>query len=409
MIWSGTWCRAQQADAVSVETTIGAIVGAGTWAQRIAQIRLIPQRHGTEDYVGIYAAIAKTLYMPHLAPDFAYIHESPFYETAHFFPAYEEADRLTAGFTSVSEADLTRALTECPDTLLVFRTLLGLTKEEFAHSSLLAAEPHDLEPLSASQIDGMERTGLKERTNSAEAAPEPEPEPKKRTKKPTAATAKRTRQALVAAKTIAEVMDGTLFGDAPPGLRNKQQKPDTTRGWDSVREYASSGVPLKVFLHQRHYGGAFRQVLDATSSRRGDLIEDAVEALFTTAGVSFIRTGSHNQADIARRFEVHVTPAPDFVVFDPTDDSLKAMLECKGTNNGGTARDKALRFARLRNESVRLNGVPLFAVLGGIGWARINDALGPVVRDTDGRVFTLSTLNSMLEVAPFPSLITTGT
>lgn len=35
----------------------------------------------------------------------------------------------------------------------------------------------------------------------------------------------------------------------------------------------------------------------------------------------------------------------------------------------------------------------------------INDALGPVVRDTDGRVFTLSTLNSMLEVAPFPGLV----
>jgi hypothetical protein len=48
-------------------------------------------------------------------------------------------------------------------------------------------------------------------------------------------------------------------------------------------------------------------------------------------------------------------------------------------------------------------------VLGGIGWARINDALGPVVRDSDGRVFTLSTLKSMLEVNPFPSLVTKQT
>ncbi len=94
------------------------------------------------------------------------------------------------------------------------------------------------------------------------------------------------------------------------------------------------------------------------------------------------------------------------MVFDQTDDSLKTMLECKGTNNGGTARDKSLHFRTLRAESVRLGGVPLVAVLGGIGWARINDALGPVVRDTDGRVFTLSTLASLLEVAPFPSLVT---
>lgn len=93
---------------------------------------------------------------------------------------------------------------------------------------------------------------------------------------------------------------------------------------------------------------------------------------------------------IARRFEVHVTPAPDFVVYDPADDSLKALLECKGTRNGGTARDQALRFRSLKAESVRLGGIPLIAVLGGIGWARINDALGPVVPDSDGRVFTLA-------------------
>ena len=368
---------------VTIETTIQAILDAGTWAQRIQQIRLIPQRHGTEHHGTIYAAVARDLYMPHLAPDFAYIHESSFYETAHFFAAYDEASRLTDGFSRIDEADLQVALIECPRTLLVFRTLLGLTKDEFAHSTLLAGGPEDLAALSSSQIDTMERSAIDT--------------PRAHTP---AALAKATAQARIGSKTI------ELFGDAPPGLRSKQQKPDTAQGWDSVRSYATDGVPLKVFLHQRHYGGAFRQVLDATSTLRGDLIEDAVEALFTARGISFIRTGSHNQADIARRFEVHVTPAPDFVVFDPADDSLKAMLECKGTNNGGTARDKALRFNRLRTESGRLGGIPLIAVLGGIGWARINDALGPVVRDTDGRVFTLSTLSSMLEIAPFPALLT---
>lgn len=373
---------------MTVETTIRAILDAGTWAQRIQQIRLVPQRHGTGDHPAIYAAVARELYMPHLAPDFAFIHESPFYETAHFFAAYDEAARLTEEFTRVTEADLQAALLACPRTLLVFRTLLGFTKGEFAHASLAAAAPGGLAPLSASQVDTME--------HSAIDAPAPTTP---------AALAKATAQAQIAARTITMAMDGELFGEAPAGHKSKQRKPDTQDGWNSVRDFAANGVPLRVFLHQRHYGGAFRQVLDATSAKRGDLIEDAVEALFTAHGVSFVRTGSHNQADIARRFEVHVAPAPDFVVFDPADDSLKAMLECKGTNDGGTARDKALRFARLRAESVRLGGVPLFAVLGGIGWARINDALGPVVRDTDGRVFTLTTLDSMLEVAPFPSLV----
>jgi hypothetical protein len=156
-------------------------------------------------------------------------------------------------------------------------------------------------------------------------------------------------------------------------------------------------------LHQRHYGGAFRQVLDATSSKRGDLIEDAVETVFRDNGVPYLRTGSHNQSEIAVRFGVKVAPAPDFVVFDDSD-TLRGMLECKGTNQGGTARDKALRYKTLRAESIRLNGVPLIAVLGAMGWTRVNDALGPVVRDTDGRVFTVATLSEMLRVAPFPSL-----
>lgn len=326
--------------------------------------------------------------MPHLAPDFAYIHESSFYEEDHFFAAYDAAASFTDHFTRVDEFSIRDALLKWPRTLLVFRTLLGLTKDEFAQSTLLAGGSEDATGLSAAQVDKMERTVVGYEVPSTRAALE-----------------KATAQAMVAAKTVAMAMDGELFGDAPPNLKSKQQKPDTKNGWESVRRFAAQGVPLRVFLHQRHYGGAFRQVLDATSTQRGDLIEDAVEALFTEHGVQFIRTGSHNQADVARRFEVHVTPAPDFVVFDPVDDSLKAMLECKGTNNGGTARDKALRFRNLKAESVRLNGVPLLAVLGGIGWTRINDALGPVVRDTDGRVFTLSTLNSMLEVAPFPSLI----
>jgi len=218
------------------------------------------------------------------------------------------------------------------------------------------------------------------------------------------ATRTTPNQARVAAITLSRVIDGSLFGEALAGIRSKQAKVDTENGWRSVRACAENGVPFSSFLHQRHYGGAFRQVLDATSSKRGDIIEDAVEALFKSNRMLFLRTGSHNQAAIAQQFEIRVNPTPDFVVYDHAG-VLRAMLECKGTNNGGTARDKAPRFERLRAESVRLGGVPLFAVLGGIGWARVNDALGPVVRDTDGRVFTIPTLSDMLQVSPFPQMI----
>jgi hypothetical protein len=359
-----------------IQDTITKIAEANSWDQRIAQIRLIPQNHGTNEHPSIYAEVARLLYVPHLAADFAYIHKDPFYGRTYFEQVYAAADKATAGFTKVTEAELTSVLVSNPRTLLIFRTIMGLTKGEFAHATIMAGEPIGLSPLSPNKVDAMERNG----------------------------TATTNEQATVAAKTLSRIIDGSLFGVPMGGLVSKQAKPDTEDGWPSVRLFASHGVPFSLFLHQRHYGGAFRQVLDATSTRRGDLIEDAVEALFRENGVLYLRTGSHNQSEIAARFEVRVAPAPDFVVFDKSG-TLRAILECKGTNDGGTARDKALRFARLRGESNRLGGIPLIAVLGGIGWARVNDALGPVLRDTDGRVFTLSTLAAMLEVAPFPSLI----
>ncbi|MCL4501666.1 MAG: hypothetical protein M1438_07380 [Deltaproteobacteria bacterium] len=359
-----------------IQDTIKRIVEAESWDQRIAQLRLIPMNFGTNQHPSIYAEIARVLYVPHLAADFAYIHEDYFYGQEYFERVYTATHEATDGFIKVSEAELTSILKDNPRTLLIFRTITGLRKAEFAHATIMAGEPIGLPPLSSNKVDAMERKG----------------------------TSTTNDQAKVAAKTICQIIDGSLFGIPPGDLISKHAKADTKDGWLSVRSFASAGVPFGLFLHQRHYGGSFRQVLDATSTKRGNLIEDAVEALFKDNGVPYIRTGSHNQGDIATLFEVRVTPAPDFVIFDNSQ-TLRAILECKGTNDGGTARDKASRFTNLRGESNRLGGVPLIAVLGGIGWARVNDALGPVVRDTDGRVFALSTLSAMLEMAPFPSLI----
>lgn len=363
----------------TIDETVRAIVDAPTWDQRVAQIRLVAQKHGTAEHQQIFADVAREAYVPHLAPDFAYVRSMDFYDLPHFHAAYQAAVAATNLFTDVTEETVTKAIREEPRSLLVFRTITGLLSKEFASATQLVAEPLGLKALSAGRIDGMERKG----------------------------TQPSVEHARIAALTVMGAMDGSLFGDPPGGLRTKQEKYDTRNGWGTVAHLANHGVPYDAFLHQRHYGGAFRQILDATSTQRGDLLEDAVEALFTENGVPHIRTGAHNQAEIAKRFEIHVTPAPDFVVFDKSD-TLRAMLECKLVNDGGTARDKALRFERLRAESVRLGGVPLLAVLAGLGWSRVNDTLGPVVRDTDGRVFTLPNLPTMLDVTPFPALVGTA-
>lgn len=362
----------------SADETVAAVLSADTWDKRVSEIRLIPERHGKAEHTAIFATVARELYVPYLAPDFAFIHDASFYDTDHFNTVYALAHSGTQGFTQVSVDHLAALLQANPQVLLVFRTITGLLRNELAATTTMVAEQlGDSSPaIAAGTVDSAEKRGS--RLTAA--------------------------QARVLAHTIDQLVRRELFSDAPPGLHSKQDKLDTREGWDSVRQLVSDGVPYHAYLHQRHYGGPFNQVTNATTGKKGDLIEDEVERLFKTHGVPCIRTGSHNQGEIAARFGVTVSPAPDFVVFDASD-TLRAMLECKATNDGGTARDKANRFRGLQTESARLGGVPVVAVLGGTGWARVNDTLGPVLQYTDGRVFTLETLEQMLTVTPFPQLI----
>lgn len=355
---------------------VAEVAAATDWNSRVARIRQIPELFGQAAHRDVYARVAEQVYVPNLAPDFGYVHWRTEYELAPIEGAYRAAHELTAGFTATGVDGLTAAILAQPKTLRIFRLLLGLTAQEFATATLIVSERHGAKALSIGRIRSIE-----------------------------AGSACDEDAARCCALLVEEGMRGELFAAPPTGaVQPKIQKPDTLEGWRTVQRYAAEGVPLEVFLHQRHYGGAFRQLLDATSTKRGDLLEDAVEELFQEHGVQFIRTASHNQEEIARRFGITVRPAPDFVIFNGSD-TLLALLECKVANDGGTARDKAARYASLRGEANRLGGIPLFAMLAGLGWRRTADALGPVVRDTDGRVLTLPTLAEILTIQPFPRLV----
>jgi hypothetical protein len=357
---------AQTADAVKA-------VEQASWPTRVALIRAIPENFGTAQQPSVYAAIAAQVYVPNLKPDFGYVPWRDEYELAPIEASYRAAHDLTKGFTLTDVPSIAAAIEASPIALHAFRLFLGFTRQEFAAATKIIAD------------DRRPEVGVGRVKSIESGAPV------------------RHEIALTCATVIDAAMSKTLFPPGGPRVRSKIEKPDTMAGWESVQQYAREGVPLAVFLHQRHYGGAFRQMLDATSTKRGDVIEDAVEELFIAHSVPFLRTGSDNQEEIARRFSLTVRPAPDFALFD-ANGTLRAILECKGANDGGTARDKAARFRSLRAEAARLGGVPVFAVLSGLGWKRTGDALGPVVRDTDGRVFTMANLHEIMAVDPLPQL-----
>lgn len=358
------------------ESVIAEIVSAATENDRVRLIRQIPDKFGKAEHQEIYSEIARSIYVTSLAPDFAFVHWRDDYELEDIERTYRSARDKTIAFTETSPQAIAAVIAEAPATLRIFRLLLGLTTQEFSSAALIVAAQTSVNSISNAKVKSIESGKL--------VTPE---------------------IASLAAEVIDQVMHGILFGKAPKGLRSKIFKPDTRDGWETVRLYASERVPLEVFLHQRHYGGSFRQLLDATSSLRGNAIEQTVDELLLARGIPFFRTGSGNQAEIARKFGLTLKPAPDFVIYD-LDGNLLAILECKQVNDGGTARDKAARFAALRSEAMRLGGVPVFAVLSGLGWTRTMDALGPVIRDTDGRVFTPINLESMMRTDPFPRLVT---
>jgi hypothetical protein len=199
------------------EAAVQAIASAGTWDERVSLIRKIPEHFGKAQHAGIYAAVASAVYVPHLAPDFAFIDWPDEYELKPVADAYVLAKALTGGFKSVTPDALAGALLKAPTTLQVFRLLLGFTTQEFAASTAIIAE----------------RTGAKPMTNSTVKSVE-------------GGRAPRGDEAALAAAVVDETMRGVLFGPHAGEGRPKIGKPDTQAGWLTVSKYANEGVPFDV-------------------------------------------------------------------------------------------------------------------------------------------------------------------
>lgn len=348
----------------------------GSWAERVAAVRSVPAEFPGRELTSVYAELARQCYVPNLAPHFHIVPwPERFLDRDAFLEAYQVAATFTEDFSSISGDRIAAAIQQDPRSLRVFRLIIGYTPKEL--SEVVRAFVDASLP-----VDSLEDGG---------------------------ALSKKVEEALPAVgHLISQIVSGDAGYDVSDELRergflSKIDKPDTEGGWGQVSKFAREGVPYSELLYQRWYGGSFRQLQDAGGKLKGDLLEDATEVLLKDHRVPFVRTGQAPAASIANDLGVTVQPAPDFIIHD--GQTARGLLECKSAGDGGTARDKASRFAGLRREAARLGGIPVLAVLEGLGWRRVNDALGPVVRDCDGRVFTPETLTQLLDVDPVRDLV----
>jgi hypothetical protein len=291
-----------------------------------------------------------------------------------FQAAYEVLKRHTSAFAIVSEETIWDALRENALALLVLRTILGVSPPEWA--DLARSER-------GSDIDQGYARGLEAR---ARRSPE------------FIGRLRGRRDALALSRTgaLVSVAVHYITQGAPAGADDtvhRLDKVDTAEGLVSVQHAASQHVPYAVLLYERYMGRPFASHRDSVSELVGDVMETAVEERLVRARISHRRTG---RAEIIPGYR----PAPDFFV--PDEFNAATIIEAKITGDDGTARDKVSRvkdLAKIRDDR-RHTGEPDFEVVAcidGRGFGVRSADMRDLLKVTEGKVFTLATLDQLIE------------
>jgi hypothetical protein len=296
-----------------------------------------------------------------------------FVEYADFQTAYEVLKRETNGFETVTEETVWAALRASALSFMVLRTILGVSPPEWAdlaRTELKVAVPQnaarDLDTRCRKEADYFKRLANNQ-----------------------SATAKR-----VAALVSVAVFYLTHAGEkVSKDTVHRLAKFDSTEGLSSLRHAASHHVPYAVLLYERYLGRPFASHRDSVSEFVGDVMESAIEERLTRSRITFRKT---KRAERIPGF----AQAPDFIIPDEINPAV--IIEAKITGDDGTARDKATRIERLaamRDERVRegLPGFEVVACIDGRGFGVRREDMRKLLLRTEGKVFTLSTLDQLVE------------
>lgn len=290
-----------------------------------------------------------------------------FIDYATFEQGYQALKRTTDAFANVSLATVGAAVQAVPISFIVFRAILGFTPPEWAY---ITSELTDV------TVDQGAARSIDRTIRMRPVTPRP---------LGTTVTDKRIRAMI-------EAGVHTLLGGATNEVAtvlHRLDKADTREGVKSLQPVADLGVPYPVLLYERFLGRPFASHRDSVSELVGELVEGAIKDVLTAAKVSFRET---KRAERINGFD----QAPDFII--PDEFNPVALIEAKLTEDDGTARDKVARVQRLRtlrDESGQ--NYDVIACIAGRGFKVRREDMRRLLQATDGKVFTLSTMNLLVE------------
>jgi hypothetical protein len=257
------------------------------------------------------------------------------------------------------------SLLDDPLVFVVVRTILGLQPPEWAY--LTSENGTNVPQGTARTVDRAVREANRSITEST----------------------RKVAQAML--RTAVELLEQPIIES--PGTIHRLDKIDTAQGLESMRHYATLGIPYPALLYERFLGRPFASHRDAVSDIIGDVMELAVEQVLTNNGVVARKT---KRAERIPGF----AQAPDFIIPDET--RPRVVIEAKVSQDDGTSRDKVARILRLRQMSDELvssgkTGFQVVACIDGRGFGQRRQDMKDMIMATDGKVFTMATLSKLVD------------
>jgi hypothetical protein len=287
-----------------------------------------------------------------------------------FQHAYEVLKRHTHSFALIEPPNVLNALQEEALSFVVLRSILGFTPPELAHVTT-------------------EETGLKIPQSFVRNLDRRVRVSREMFHSLSASSLERVNAIVITACQLLH----SGASEVPEDMLHRLDKVDTRFGSSSLKHLATEGVSYAVLLYERFLGRPFAGHRDSVSELIGEVMENAVEDQLRQSGISFRKT---KRAERIEGFD----QAPDFII--PDEWNPQVVIEAKITEDDGTARDKVTRIQHLATISTQreLHGQPGFQVVAcidGRGFGIRREDMRKLLAATRGKVFTLKTLNYLVE------------